>query len=80
MDWPSSKQGQAHSLRNWEIPPVRRGGLNFSQAFNPIGSIAGVLVGTTFIFSGIELTQRQTRGHEGGWRHSMLIFIKKRCE
>jgi MFS transporter, FHS family, L-fucose permease len=34
--------------------------LNFSQAFNPIGSIAGVLVGTTFIFSGIELTQGQT--------------------
>lgn len=34
--------------------------LNFSQAFNPIGSIAGVLVGTNFIFSGIELTQSQT--------------------
>ena len=29
--------------------------LNFSQAFNPLGSIAGVLVGTTFIFSGLEL-------------------------
>jgi FHS family L-fucose permease-like MFS transporter len=28
--------------------------LNFSQAFNPIGSICGVLVGTVFIFSGIE--------------------------
>lgn len=34
--------------------------LNFSQAFNPIGSIVGVLVGTTFIFSGIELTQGQS--------------------
>jgi MFS transporter, FHS family, L-fucose permease len=33
---------------------VRR--LNFSQAFNPIGSIVGVLIGTLFIFSGIELT------------------------
>jgi len=32
---------------------VRR--LNFSQAFNPIGSILGVLIGTLFIFSGIEL-------------------------
>ncbi|HEY0758429.1 MAG TPA: L-fucose:H+ symporter permease [Acidisarcina sp.] len=30
--------------------------LNFSQAFNPIGSIVGVLVGTVFIFSGIELS------------------------
>lgn len=29
--------------------------LNFSQAFNPLGSISGVLVGTTFIFSGLEL-------------------------
>lgn len=28
--------------------------LNFSQAFNPIGAISGVLVGTVFIFSGIE--------------------------
>lgn len=32
---------------------VRR--LNFSQAFNPIGSIAGVMIGTFFIFSGVEL-------------------------
>jgi len=29
--------------------------LNFSQAFNPVGAVAGVLVGTVFIFSGIEL-------------------------
>ncbi|HEV2214075.1 MAG TPA: L-fucose:H+ symporter permease, partial [Terracidiphilus sp.] len=36
---------------------VRR--LNFSQAFNPIGSILGVLVGTVFIFSGVELTPAQ---------------------
>lgn len=28
--------------------------LNFSQAFNPLGSITGVLIGTVFIFSGIE--------------------------
>jgi FHS family L-fucose permease-like MFS transporter len=29
--------------------------LNFSQAFNPLGSIAGALIGTTFILSGVEL-------------------------
>src|SRR5215471_10645822 len=29
--------------------------LNFSQAFNPLGSITGVLIGTVFIFSGVEL-------------------------
>jgi FHS family L-fucose permease-like MFS transporter len=33
--------------------------LNFSQAFNPLGSILGVLVGTVFIFSGVELNERQ---------------------
>ena len=36
---------------------VRR--LNFSQAFNPLGSISGVLIGTLFIFSGIELKPAQ---------------------
>ena len=36
---------------------VRR--LNLAQAFNPLGSIAGVLVGTVFIFSGIELSAPQ---------------------
>jgi len=29
--------------------------LNFSQAFNPFGAISGVLIGTVFILSGIEL-------------------------
>jgi MFS transporter, FHS family, L-fucose permease len=31
--------------------------LNLSQAFNPIGSVTGVLLGTIFIFSGIEPDQ-----------------------
>jgi MFS transporter, FHS family, L-fucose permease len=33
--------------------------LNFSQAFNTLGSIAGVLAGTVFIFSGVELNATQ---------------------
>ncbi|HKT48615.1 MAG TPA: L-fucose:H+ symporter permease [Candidatus Acidoferrales bacterium] len=33
--------------------------LNFSQAFNPFGAITGALVGTVFIFSGVELTPQQ---------------------
>ena len=33
--------------------------LNFSQAFNPLGSISGVLIGTVFIFSGVELNAGQ---------------------
>src|SRR3984885_4898623 len=33
--------------------------LNFSQAFNPLGAISGVLLGTVFIFSGVELSPQQ---------------------
>jgi FHS family L-fucose permease-like MFS transporter len=33
--------------------------LNFSQAFNPLGSITAAFVGTRFIFSGISLTPAQ---------------------
>src|ERR1039458_4087706 len=35
--------------------------LNFSQAFNPLGSISGVIIGTIFIFSGVELTSDQVK-------------------
>ena len=50
---------------------VRR--LNFSQAFNPIGSIVGVLIGTVFIFSGVELTPAQIamKQHEGTYKAYM---------
>jgi len=33
--------------------------VNFSQSFNPLGSITAVLIGSRFIFSGIELKQDQ---------------------
>lgn len=33
--------------------------LNFAQAFNPLGSISAVLIGSRFIFSGIELKPAQ---------------------
>lgn len=33
--------------------------LNLAQAFNPLGSIAGILIGQHFIFSGVELTPAQ---------------------
>lgn len=35
--------------------------LNFSQSFNPIGAISGALIGTVFIFSGVELGPQQTQ-------------------
>jgi FHS family L-fucose permease-like MFS transporter len=55
--------------------------LNFSQAFNPIGSISGVLIGTVFIFSGIELSQQQIAGMQAGstypayLRHEILRVV-----
>ena len=33
--------------------------LNFAQAFNPLGAIAGVVIGRNFIFSGVEYTPEQ---------------------
>jgi FHS family L-fucose permease-like MFS transporter len=33
--------------------------LNFSQAFNPLGAITAALVGTVFIFSGVELSPQE---------------------
>ena len=33
--------------------------LNFSQAFNPLGAITGVSIGTIFILSGVELSNQQ---------------------
>jgi FHS family L-fucose permease-like MFS transporter len=33
--------------------------LNLAQAFNPLGAISGALIGTVFIFSGVELNPQQ---------------------
>jgi FHS family L-fucose permease-like MFS transporter len=55
--------------------------LNFSQAFNPLGSILGVLVGTIFIFSGVELSERQVAAmqaahtYEAYLRHETLRVV-----
>jgi len=55
--------------------------LNFAQAFNPLGCIAGVVVGTVFIFSGVELNPTQvaalkTAGtYQAYLRHETLRVI-----
>jgi len=33
--------------------------LNFSQAFNPLGAMSAALIGTVFIFSGVELSKNE---------------------
>jgi len=45
-------------------PHTSKRRLNFSQAFNPLGSISGALMGTVFIFSGIELTPQEVSAHK----------------
>ena len=56
--------------------------LNFSQAFNPLGSITGVLIGTVFIFSGVELDASATEAlksqhlYEAYLRSETLRVIK----
>ncbi|MBV8804068.1 MAG: L-fucose:H+ symporter permease [Sinobacteraceae bacterium] len=42
--------------------------LNLAQAFNPLGSITGVLIGQHFIFSGIEHTPAQIAAMDGTTR------------
>jgi MFS transporter, FHS family, L-fucose permease len=47
--------------------------LNFSQAFNTLGSIAGVLAGTVFIFSGVELTATQVVAQKAAGTYAMYL-------
>jgi len=50
---------------------VRR--LNLAQAFNPLGSIVGVLIGTVFIFSGIELSNPQVLQLKAGGAYESYL-------
>lgn len=47
--------------------------LNFSQAFNPLGSISGVAIGTTFIFSGVELSPAQVIALKASHRYAAYL-------
>lgn len=47
--------------------------LNFSQAFNPIGSVAGVLLGTVFIFSGIEPSGEQLEAMKASGQYAEFM-------
>jgi FHS family L-fucose permease-like MFS transporter len=55
--------------------------LNFSQSFNPLGSIVGVFIGKIFIFSGIELQPAQIdamkkAGTYAGYLHEEILRVK----
>jgi FHS family L-fucose permease-like MFS transporter len=54
--------------------------LNLAQAFNPLGCITGVLLGTAFIFSGVELsptqvTAMQTAGTYTTYMHRETVRV-----
>lgn len=54
--------------------------LNFAQAFNPPGTIAGVLFGTWFIFSGVEKTAAQVtsmkaQGTYAAYLHEEILRV-----
>ncbi len=48
--------------------------LNLAQAFNPLGSISGALIGTVFIFSGIELKPNQVAALEA--QHQYHAYLR----
>jgi MFS transporter, FHS family, L-fucose permease len=47
--------------------------LNFSQAFNPVGAVTGVLVGTIFIFSGVELSKPQVMAYKAAGTYDAYL-------
>lgn len=54
--------------------------LNFAQAFNPPGTITGVLIGTWFIFSGVELgagrvAQMKAAGTYAAYLHGEIVRV-----
>jgi len=50
--------------------------LNFSQAFNPLGSITAGLIGTVFIFSGVKLTDAQTAAMQAAGTYQQYLHAE----
>src|ERR1700733_3125390 len=48
--------------------------LNLAQAFNPVGAVSGVLLGTLFIFSGVELKPEQVANLQA--HHAYTTYLQ----
>jgi FHS family L-fucose permease-like MFS transporter len=48
--------------------------LNFSQAFNPLGAMSAALIGTVFIFSGVELSKNEVSAQIAS--HSYEAYLR----
>jgi len=50
--------------------------LNLAQSFNPLGCITGVLLGTVFIFSGVELTPAQVAAKQAAGTYAAYMHTE----
>jgi len=50
--------------------------LNFSQAFNPLGSITGAFIGTAFILSGVELSTDAVRRLQASHQYEAYLHFE----
>jgi FHS family L-fucose permease-like MFS transporter len=50
--------------------------LNLSQAFNPLGSIAGALIGTRFILSGVELSPARVAALQASGQYAAYLHAE----
>ncbi len=50
--------------------------LNLAQAFNALGSISGTLIGTVFIFSGVDLAPHQAAALEAQHRYAAYLHTE----
>jgi FHS family L-fucose permease-like MFS transporter len=50
--------------------------LNLAQAFNPLGCITGVLLGTLFIFSGVELSPEQVAVRQAAGTYAAYMHME----
>jgi FHS family L-fucose permease-like MFS transporter len=50
--------------------------LNFSQAFNPLGSICGAFIGTAFILSGVELSAGAARELQASGQYAAYLHFE----
>jgi MFS transporter, FHS family, L-fucose permease len=67
-------------IAQFGAPQTSEQRLNFAQAFNPPGTITGVLVGTYFIFSGVELpankvAQMKAAGTYAAYLHTEIMRV-----
>jgi len=51
--------------------------LNLAQAFNPVGAILGVLAGTRFIFSGVELSPAEVAARQAAGTYAAYLHTEQ---